>query len=123
VHVGRLFEPRTEERQVQDSLKALLELQEVDTARDRLEERKAHLPEKAELAELEGRIAETRAAIDRVREEQDAIIREVDRLEGEMRIIEDKIAREEKRLYSGEVVNPKELGALQDEIAGAILGL
>lgn len=98
------------------SLKPLLDLQEVDLARDRLVERKEHLPEKGELAELEGRIKEVEAAIHRVGEEQDRIIREIDRLEQEAGMIANKIEREENRMYSGEVVNPKELSAIQDEV-------
>lgn len=102
---------------MEDSLKALLDLQEVDLARDRLEERKEHLPEKRELSDLEGRMAEVQAAIDRVRESADYVVRESDRLEGEIGTLDEKIGKEEGRLYSGEVANPKELSALQEEIA------
>lgn len=100
-----------------ESLKPLLELQEIDLSRDRLHERKEHLPEKEELTELEGRMKEVQAAIDRVEEEAGAVIKEMDRLEGEASQIANKIGAEERKLYSGEVVNPKELTALQDEIA------
>jgi predicted nucleic acid-binding Zn-ribbon protein len=102
---------------VSESLKPLLELQEVDSTRDRLHERKERLPEKAELADLEQRMAEVRAEIERVDADTDAVMKEVNRLEGEIRTVDEKIVREEKRLYGGEVVNPKELSALQDEIS------
>lgn len=99
------------------SLKPLLDLQQVDLTRDRLVERKEHLPERGELTELEGRMKEVEAVIDRVGEEQERVVREIDRLEQEAGIIASKIEREESRMYSGEVVNPKELSAIQDEVA------
>lgn len=99
------------------SLKPLLDLQQVDLTRDRLVERKEHLPERGELTELEGRMKEVEAVIDRVGEEQERVVREIDRLEQEAGIIAGKIEREENRMYSGEVVNPKELSAIQDEVA------
>jgi uncharacterized protein len=52
-----------------------------------------------------------------VQREADEIEREERRIEEEVRLKEEKIAQEERKLYSGQVVNPKELGALQDEIA------
>lgn len=99
------------------SLKPLLQLQEVDLVRDRLVDRKEHLPEKDELASLEGRMKEVEAVISRVGEEQDRVVREIERLEQEAGSIANKIEREESRMYSGEVVNPKELSAIQDEVA------
>lgn len=99
-----------------DSLKALLGLQEVDTTRDRLRERLAKLPERAQLQAREERLVEIRAAIAEVQRRVDDHIKEMTRLEGELQLIEQKITREEGRLYGGEVVNPKELSALQSEI-------
>lgn len=99
------------------SLKPLLELQEVDLARDRLVDRKEHLPERDELADLEGRVKEVEAAIGRVEEEAERLVKEVDRLEQDAGTIAAKIEGEEKRMYSGEIVNPKELSAIQDEVA------
>lgn len=99
------------------SLKPLLQLQEVDLARDRLMDRKAHLPEREELADLEGRVKEVEAAISRVEGEADRVVGEIDRLEQDAGVIADKISREETRMYSGEVSNPKELSAIQDEVA------
>jgi hypothetical protein len=100
-----------------ESLKRLLDLQEVDLARDRLAERLAKLPERAELTEHERRMDEVRAAIARVDKEIEAVVKEITNQEGELALIEQKITREEARLYGGEVVNPKELSALQSEIA------
>lgn len=99
-----------------DSLRPLLDLQQVDLARDRLHERREHLPERADLAERQQRIREIAAAVDRVDQEAAEIIKEMNRFEGDLGILEEKIRREEGKLYSGEVINPKELSALQAEI-------
>lgn len=99
-----------------DSLKPLLDLQEVDHTRDRLVDRREKLPEKAELADIERRIADVNAAVGGVQRQIDDVIKDVNHREGELAIIEQKIAGEEKKLYSGAVVNPKELSALQSEI-------
>jgi len=102
---------------VQEAVTALLDLQEIDLTRDRLHERKERLPLKADLAEANSRIADVRAAIDRVQQEADALEREEKRVEEEVRLIEEKIATEEDKMYSGRIINPKELSALQDEVA------
>lgn len=99
------------------SLEPLLELQQVDLARDRLHERLEQLPERAELSDVEQRSKEVQAAIDRVEAEMQTVIKEMDRLEQEASVIANKIASEEKRMYSGEISNPKELSAMQDEVA------
>lgn len=99
-----------------ETLQPLLDLQDVDLQHDRLLDRLAKLPEKGELTALEGRMAEVRAAIAAVEARAEDIIREMNRLEADVRAAEDKIAREEAKLYGGEVSNPKELSALQSEI-------
>jgi predicted nucleic acid-binding Zn-ribbon protein len=96
---------------------ALLDLQEIDLARDRLNDRKERLPLKADLAEANSRIADVKAAIDRVQHEADNLEREEKRVEEEVRLIEEKIASEEDKMYSGRVINPKEVAAIQDEVA------
>jgi uncharacterized protein len=99
-----------------ESATALLELQDVDLARDRLNERKEHLPLRGELTDIESRIADIKGAIAQLQREADDLEREERRVEEEVRLIEEKIAQEEHKMYSGQVINPKELGALQDEI-------
>lgn len=99
-----------------EAVDALLDLQKVDLARDRLNERKEHLPERAELADAEARIAAARAEIARIQNDADTLEREERRVEEEVRLIEEKIAAEEHKMYSGQVINPKELSALQDEV-------
>jgi predicted nucleic acid-binding Zn-ribbon protein len=103
--------------EVKEAVSALLDLQEIDLTRDRLHERKERLPLKADLAEANSRIADVKAAIDRVQHEADHLEREEKRVEEEVRLIEEKIATEEDKMYSGRVVNPKELSALSEEVA------
>ena len=95
----------------------ILELQELDSALDRLEARRHQLEEGEELAaaravmeDAESRLGEIRLALDAVQVEQR-------RLEHEVDTLDQKAAADEKRLYDGSIVNTKELEALQHEIA------
>lgn len=98
------------------ALDRLLELQREDSAIKRLRERRATLPEAARLAELNAALAELDADLGIARGQRDDAAREQARLEGEVELLEQKIAREEGRLFAGSVSNPKELGALQAEV-------
>lgn len=99
------------------ALEQLLDLQSEDTAIKRLQERKASLPEAARLAEVNEQLAESTADLEIAQKQHDEVAREQDKLEGEIGIIDAKIAKEEQRLFGGAVSNPKELGALQAEVA------
>lgn len=101
---------------VGESLKPLLDLQSVDLTHDRLEDKIRKLPERDELAAVEARIADTKAALDVVNAQIDRIVREIGRLESEVSSKEAKIAAEEGKLYGGRVTNPKEVSALQSEL-------
>jgi uncharacterized protein len=100
-----------------DEQHALLELQTHDSAIDRLDHRREHLPEHARLAEL----ATALAAIDQLTAERQGSLvtvrREHDRLEAEIDMVTRKAASEEERAASGRVTSPKELTAIQDEVA------
>jgi predicted nucleic acid-binding Zn-ribbon protein len=98
------------------ALRRLLDLQTEDTAIRRLEERRASLPEAQRLSEVNAALAELDADLEIARKQQDEIAREVARLEGESSLLDQKIAREEQRMFSGGVSNPKELSALQAEV-------
>ncbi|MGZ5291611.1 MAG: zinc ribbon domain-containing protein [Actinomycetota bacterium] len=98
-------------------MERVLELQELDTSIDRLEQRRAQLEAGEALAaarramELaESRLGELRLALDEV-------ARESSRLEHEIDTMGSKLVAEEKRMYDGSIANPKELEALQHEIA------
>ncbi len=101
---------------VNEAVAALLELQEIDRARDRLHERKEHLPQRAELADVEARMAELTGVIARVQRDADDLMREEKKVEEEVRLIEEKIKSEEDKMYSGKVINPKEVSAIQAEV-------
>lgn len=99
-----------------DAATALLDLQKVDRARDRLHEQREHLPQRAELADIEARMTEVKGAIARVQREADDLERQERVVEEEVRLIEEKITSEEDKMYSGKVINPKEVAAIQSEV-------
>jgi uncharacterized protein len=100
-----------------DSLVRLLDLQAEDSAIRRLHERRNSLPEAQRLAEVSDALAELEADLEIANKQADEITREYTRLEGEVELADQKIAREEQRLFSGNVSNPKELGSLQAEVS------
>ncbi|HEX6261274.1 MAG TPA: C4-type zinc ribbon domain-containing protein [Actinomycetota bacterium] len=94
----------------------ILELQELDLSVDRLQARREEIESGKELAEarrrqevLEGRLGETRMALDGVTGEQA-------RLENDVSMLTQKAEAEERRLYDGSVANPKELESIQAEL-------
>jgi uncharacterized protein len=95
----------------------LLELQELDLAIDRLESRRRELEDGTD-------IDRAREGADRVEERYgelklalDSVVLEQTRLEGEADSLERRLNAEQRRLYDGSVANPKELEAIQREIA------
>ena len=98
------------------TLRRLLDLQSEDTAIRRLETRRAGLPEAQRLAEVNESLAELEADLAIATKQSAEIVREQSRLEGEIKLLEEKTAREEQRMFSGSVSNPKELSALQAEV-------
>ena len=98
------------------TLRRLLDLQAEDSAVDRLEHQKETLPEAARLREINEQLAELTADLEIATKQHDEIAREQNRLEGETGMVDEKISREEQRMYSGKVNNPKELSALQAEV-------
>ena len=97
-------------------LQRLLELQSEDTAIKRLEERKASLPEAARLREVTELLEELTSDLEIAGKQDDEISREHSRLEGEIELLEQKISKEEQRMFAGTVSNPKELSSLQAEV-------
>jgi predicted nucleic acid-binding Zn-ribbon protein len=95
----------------------LLVVQDHDLAADQLEHRKVALPERAELeqvmadlAALEGRAAEVEA-------QRHELGRSQQKFEDEISSLNEKAVQHDKALYGGTVSNPRELQAMQDEIA------
>jgi uncharacterized protein len=98
-------------------LQRLLDLQAEDSAIKRLEDQRSSLPEAHRVAELSDQLAELASDIEIATKQAEEVQREQHRLEGEIEIADQKIAREEQRLFAGGVSNPKELSALQAEVA------
>jgi predicted nucleic acid-binding Zn-ribbon protein len=98
--------------------RALLQLQAHDSAIDRLDHRRASLPEDARLAEL----GEALAAVDQLTAERQGSLATIQRgqvrLEDEIDMVTGKARSEEARAASGKVTSPKELTAIQEEVAG-----
>ena len=99
------------------ALTRLLDLQDEDTAVRRLQSRKSSLPEAQRLAEVADQLAELAADLAIATKQSTELATEQSRIEGEISLTDAKIAREEQRLFSGAVANPKELSALQAEVA------
>lgn len=97
-------------------LQRLLDLQAEDTAIKRLEDRRASLSEAQRLAEVNENLAELEADLQIANRQNADVGREQERLEGEIELLEQKVAREEQRMYSGSVASPKELSSLQAEV-------
>jgi len=96
---------------------ALLAVQDHDTHVDQLVHRRATLPARAELDGVMAELAqlEQRAVvIDTTRQE---LAKGQQRLEDEIASLQDKATQHDKTLYGGTIGNPRELQALQDEIA------
>src|SRR5918995_403142 len=96
---------------------SLLVVQEHDTRADQLAHRIDTLPARAELAKLE----DAGGALDRqltdVQRRRDELGRSQQRLEDEIASLTERANQAEKQLYSGAVSNPRELQALQDDVA------
>jgi predicted nucleic acid-binding Zn-ribbon protein len=97
-------------------LQRLLELQAEDSAIKRLDERKASLPEAARLTELTDLAEELASDLEIATKQDEGIARDHAKLEGEIDLLEQKIGREEQRMFAGTVSNPKELSSLQAEV-------
>jgi predicted nucleic acid-binding Zn-ribbon protein len=98
------------------ALERLLQLQSEDSALDRGRRRLAQLPEKTNLDKLEAELNELSSDHALAERNRDEVGRAQDRLEAEISSLEQKLQREQERLYSGQVSNPRELAGLQAEI-------
>jgi len=99
-----------------ESMRPLLDLQRIDSGIDRLNQRKADLPEQRELDELNEQRSVVAVSHAEAQASLDAVAREQSKLETEIEQIDEKVTHEQGRLYSGEVSNPKELSNIQAEL-------
>ena len=97
-------------------LERLLDLQANDTAADQLRHRRATLPERAMLVELDAEDAAVRAEVAEPQAQRDELARTQKRLEDEIATVEGKAAHVEKQLYDGSMTSPKEAQALQADL-------
>jgi uncharacterized protein len=99
-----------------EALGRLLHLQEEDSEITRLHARRESLPEATLLAEVRAQLAELDADLAIAAKQLEEIGLQQSRLEGEIELLEQKLTKEEQRLFSGAVSNPKELSSLQAEV-------
>ena len=93
----------------------LLDLQAIDTRLDQIAHARTHLPQLAELADLEGKARLIDDQLVRSRTELDDIQREVAKAEADVQLVRDRAARDQARLDSG-TGTAKDLQALQHEL-------
>jgi len=96
---------------------ALLSVQEHDTAADQLAHRLAHLESREHLTDVMGELGRLEVSVADVEARRHDLARSQQRLEDEITTLTEKAAHHDKALYSGTIGNPRELQALQDEIA------
>jgi len=97
-------------------LATLLELQDRDTAIDRLRHRRDTLPERAALESVRTELNDAGARLAEATSRREEVAREEQRFDDEARSLEDKAAEVERRMYSGEVTSPRELQTLQADV-------
>ena len=97
-------------------LDTLLELQDRDTAIDRLRHRRDTLPERAALESVRTERDDAGARLTEATSRLEEVAREEQRFDDEARSLEDKAAEVERRMYSGEVTSPRELQTLQADV-------
>ena len=95
----------------------LLDLQALDSRVDQLAHRRRTLPEHAAIAELAVRRDEVRDLLVAAQTEDGDIGREQAKAEADVDQVVSRAARDQQRLDAGRVGSPKELEALQHEIA------
>jgi predicted nucleic acid-binding Zn-ribbon protein len=98
-------------------MERLLELQDLDLAIDRLESRRRDLEGEEEVRQARGRADEAEERLGELKLALDSVVREQTRLETEADSLDQKMEAEQRRLYDGSVANPKELQAIQNEVA------
>ncbi len=94
----------------------LLDLQDLDSALDRLAHRRRTLPELAEIEAHEARLAELHDAIVGAETELSDADREQRKVENDVDLVRTRMTRDQQRLDSGNVSSAKELENLQHEL-------
>jgi predicted nucleic acid-binding Zn-ribbon protein len=97
-------------------LDTLLELQDRDTAIDRLRHRRDTIPERASLDDARTELAAVDKQLADTTGRRDEVAREERRFDDEAGALEGKAAEVERTMYSGEVTSPRELQMLQADV-------
>ncbi|MEO3750995.1 C4-type zinc ribbon domain-containing protein [Streptomyces sp. B6B3] len=95
----------------------LLDLQDLDVRLTQLAHRRENLPELAELRSLDGELAQQRDLLVAAQTQESDTAREQTKAEQDVDQVRQRAARDQQRLDSGLVTNPKDLESLQSEIA------
>ncbi|OEV10288.1 MULTISPECIES: zinc ribbon domain-containing protein [Streptomyces] len=95
----------------------LLDVQGLDTRLTQLAHKRKNLPEHEEITSLEADLAQLRDLLVASRTEESDTAREQTKAESDVDQVRQRAARDQKRLDSGQVTNPKDLENLQSEIA------
>ncbi|HSO64529.1 MAG TPA: C4-type zinc ribbon domain-containing protein [Ornithinibacter sp.] len=93
----------------------LLDLQAIDTRLDQIAHARTHLPQLAELADLEGKARLIDDQLVRSRTELDDVQREVRKADADVQQVRDRAARDQARLDAG-TGTAKDLQAIQHEL-------
>jgi uncharacterized protein len=96
---------------------ALLAVQEHDTRADQLNHRMQTLQVRADLAQVEDNVLAVDGRLADTQRRRDELARSQQRLEDEIASLGERANQAEKQLYSGSVTAPRELQALQDDVA------
>ena len=94
----------------------LLDLQAIDTRLDQIAHARTHLPQLAELADLQGKARLIDDQLVRSRTELDDVQREVRKADADVQQVRDRAARDQARLDAG-TGTAKDLQAIQHELA------
>lgn len=97
-------------------LEDLLQVQDHDTAADRIRHRRATLPELTELASISDRLSGLETSLAEVRRRRDEVAGREQRLEDDVAAVTAKAAEVSGVLYSGSVGAIRELQAMEAEI-------
>jgi predicted nucleic acid-binding Zn-ribbon protein len=96
-------------------LSPLLDVQELDVAADALKQRRADLPERAELVGCHERAEQLDRELAELEARREGLSSSERKLAGEVAAMAARVKEAEKKLYSGTVTLPKELEGLQEE--------
>jgi len=96
---------------------SLLTVQQHDTHADQLAHRVANLPGRAQLAQVVDQTAAVDSRLATTDARRGELSRSQQRLEDEIASLTERANQAEKQLYSGSVTAPRELQALQDDVA------